>query len=72
VLGYKCLKNRKSYFEFFLNENIFGCRQLFIAQICKQSCSNALYFGLHKNDKHVDLSMYIFKSTFLSDCIIFM
>jgi hypothetical protein len=25
----------------------------------KKSCSNTLYFGLHKNNKHVDLSMYI-------------
>jgi hypothetical protein len=38
---------------------ILACSQLFIAPTCKNSCANTLYFGLHKNDKHLYLSLYI-------------
>jgi hypothetical protein len=44
--------------------------QLFILQTCKKSCLNTLYSTLHKIDKHVDLSTYIFKSTkFIIFCV---
>jgi hypothetical protein len=49
----------------------FGCSQLFIPQTWKKSCSNTLYFGLHKKDKSLDLSTYIFKSTNFLRFVIF-
>jgi hypothetical protein len=39
-------------------KKISACSQLFIPPTCKKSCSNTLYFGLHKNDKRLDLSRY--------------
>jgi hypothetical protein len=47
----------------FLNQKSYLMYPTFYPQTCKNSSSNTLYSGLHKNDKHVDLSMYIFKST---------
>jgi hypothetical protein len=41
-------------------KKLFGCSQLFILQTRKISYLNTLYFRLHKNDKRVDLSIYIF------------
>jgi hypothetical protein len=63
------------FFEFLKNlKIIFACSQLFIPPTCKKSCLISLYFGLHKNNKHLDLSIsrskYVyFKSTnFIKFC----
>jgi hypothetical protein len=53
TLCFQVLKNMKK---------IFRCSQLFITQTCKNSYSNILYFGLHKNDKRVDLLYYMFSN----------
>jgi hypothetical protein len=41
-------------------------------QMCKTSSSNILYFGIHKNNKRLDLSMYISNQQILADFVIFM
>ena len=46
------------------------CSQWYIPQTYKISISNILYFEIHKNNKSVDLSMYIFTSPNLSDFVI--
>jgi hypothetical protein len=53
-------------------KKIFTCGQLFIAPMWKKSCANTLYFGLHKNEKRLNLSMYILNLQILLDFVIFM
>jgi hypothetical protein len=68
ILFLKKIENHISEFQ----KKRIRCSQLFIPQTCKKSCSNTLYSGLHKNDKRVDLSMYIFKSNFFIRILLFL
>jgi hypothetical protein len=55
-------------FHFF---KVFICSQQFISPTYKKPCINTLYFRLHKNDKRLNLSMYVSNLQILSDFVIF-